>query len=80
MTNIAKKLEEHRWKVKADLPSYEKPSKIGKKRVYARHRNHKKRRNGRLIEIEDPISLRKDKDQLSMFRRHVAQKRGPSLK
>jgi len=70
---IARKLKGEGWNVKSDLPGYEKPSPIGQDSripdIEATKRGHRK-----LIEVETPDSLEKDKAQQSTFRRHAGQK------
>ncbi len=74
----ARKLKGEGWNVKADLPGYEKPSPIGRNRkipdIEATKRGHRK-----LVEIETPDSLEKDRAQQSTFRRHAGQKPGTTF-
>ena len=75
---IAKKLEEQGYKVEADIPGYSKPDGIGKD-------NHvpdivaKKTNSTKIIEVETPASVNKDKKQHETFRRSAAQKRGTTF-
>lgn len=70
---IARKLTGQNWKVKVDLPGYDQPSPIGKDRrrpdIEATKQGHRK-----LIEVETPDSLGKDRKQRATFRRHAGQK------
>lgn len=70
---VARRLKGEGWNVKADLPRYEKPSPIGQDRripdIEATKRGHRK-----LIEVETPDSLEKDRAQQSTFRRYAGQK------
>jgi len=70
---ISRKLTKENWKVKADLPGYDRPNAIGEKKripdIEAVKRGHRK-----LIEVETPESLEKDREQQSTFRRHAGQK------
>lgn len=75
---ISRKLTKENWKVKADLPGYDRPNAIGKKKripdIEATKRGHR-----RLIEVETPESLEKDREQQSTFKRHAAQKPNTSF-
>lgn len=75
---IVKKLVRQNWKVKVDLPGYDKPSPIGKDKrrpdIEATKRGHRK-----LIEVETLDSLTKDRKQQATFRRHAGQKTGTSF-
>ena len=75
---IARKLTNQNWRVKADISGYDKPSPIGKDKrrpdIEATKQGHR-----RLIEVETPDSLTKDKKQQSTFRRHSGQKPGTSF-
>ncbi|MBA7672734.1 hypothetical protein ES703_80921 [subsurface metagenome] len=70
---VAERLRRQGWNVKADLPGYGKPSPIGKDKripdVEATKHGHRK-----LIEVETPESLEKDREQQLTFRRHAGQK------
>jgi len=70
---VAKKLEREGWNVQADLPDYETPKPIGKEKrvpdIVATKRGHRK-----VIEVETPDTLKKDKRQQETFRRHAGQK------
>ena len=70
---VARRLNREGWNIKADLPEYDKPSSIGAKKripdIEATKRGHRK-----LVEVETPDSLEKDREQQSTFRRHAAQK------
>ena len=70
---IANRLKRENWKVKANVPGQAKPHPIGKdQRVPDIEASKGGRR--RIIEVETPDSLKKDKAQQSTFRRHAAQK------
>lgn len=66
-------LKKEGWNVKADLKGFEQPDPIGRSGripdIVATKRGHRK-----IIEVETPTSVVKDKEQLSTFRRHAAQK------
>lgn len=70
---ISRKLTKENWRVKADISGYDKPSPIGKDKkrpdIEATKKGHR-----RLIEVETPESLEKDREQQSTFRRHAGQK------
>lgn len=70
---IASRLKREDWKVKADIPGQTKPHPIGK---YQRVPDIEASKSGRrkIIEVETPDSLKKDKAQQSTFRKHAAQK------
>ena len=75
---IARKLTNQNWRVKADIPGYETPRPIGKDRkrpdIEATKQGHR-----RLIEVETSDSLTKDRKQQATFRRHAGQKSGTSF-
>ena len=70
---IAQEYKKKGWKVKADLPGYEKPDPIGKKRripdVVATKAGAE-----RIIEVETKETIARDKDQQATFRRRAGQK------
>ena len=70
---IEKKLINQGWNVKADLPGYEKPTPIGKSKrvpdIEATKRGHRK-----IIEVETPDTVNRDRKQQATFRRHAGQK------
>ncbi len=75
---IASKLKRENWKVKADIPGQAKPRPIGKdNRVPDVEASKGGRR--KIIEVETPDSLKKDKAQQSTFRRHAAQKKNTTF-
>lgn len=74
IASTARRLEKKGYKVKADIQGYEKPSKIGKKKLMP-DIEASKRGIRRIIEVETKGSLKKDKAQQSTFRRHAAQKK-----
>ncbi len=74
IASTAKRLEKKGYKVKADIPGYEKPSKIGKKKLMP-DIEASKRGIRKIIEVETKGSLKRDKAQQSTFRRHTAQKK-----
>lgn len=63
----AKRLEIKGWKVKADLPGYEKPSPIGK---YKRIPDIEATKPGsrRIIEVETPETAEIDRQQIRSFK------------
>jgi len=70
---IAERLARQKWNVKADLPGYGKPSPIGKDKrvpdVEATKHGHRK-----IVEVETPDTVDKDRKQQQSFRRHAGQK------
>jgi hypothetical protein len=70
---IERKLTGQGWKVKADLPGHDKPTPIGNSRrvpdIEATKRGHRK-----IIEVETPDTVDKDRKQQATFRRHAGQK------
>ena len=70
---VATKLTRQGWNVKAAVPGYNRPSPIGKAGkipdIEATKRGRRK-----LIEVETPDSLGRDKTQQTTFRRHAGQK------
>ena len=75
---IAKKLEREGYTVKADIAGYDKPDGIGKANrvpdIVA-----KKTSSTKIIEVETPSSIKKDKDQQAAFRKSAAQQRGTTF-
>ena len=73
VSQVARKLTGQGWNIKADLPGYKKPAPIGKDRrvpdIEATKRGHRK-----IIEVETPDTIDKDKKQQETFRRHAGQK------
>jgi len=69
----ARKLTGEGWNVNADLSGYQRPKPIGMDRrvpdIEATKRGHRK-----IIEVETPDTLEKDKKQQATFRRHAGQK------
>ncbi len=72
--NLANQLKRKGYNVKADLTGFEKPSPIGKNNripdIEATKRGVRK-----IVEVETPESLEKDKDQLSTFQKSAAQRK-----
>jgi len=70
---IEKRLTSEGWNVKADLPGYKKPTPIGKDKrvpdIEATKRGHRK-----IVEVETPDTVGKDRGQQATFRRHAGQK------
>ena len=70
---IAGKLNRENWRVKADIPGYEKPRPIGKDKrrpdIEATKHGHR-----RIVEVETPDTVNKDRKQQQSFRRHAGQK------
>lgn len=70
---IAERLARQKWNVKADLPGYSKPNPIGKDKrvpdVEATKHGHR-----RIVEVETPDTVNKDRKQQQSFRRHAGQK------
>lgn len=76
---IAKRLKNKGWQVRADIPGYERPDPIGKEKripdITAQKRGAKK-----IIEIETPETIEKDKKQHETFRRSATQQKRTSFK
>jgi N-acetylmuramoyl-L-alanine amidase CwlA len=70
---IANQLNNNGWKVHADIPGYQEPHSIGKKNRIPDIEAVKGGRR-KIIEVETPLSLAKDRDQQSTFRRHAGHK------
>ena len=70
---IARRLKGENWKVKVDIPGQVKPRPIGKNQRVPDIEASKGGRR-KIIEVETPDSLKKDKAQQSTFRKHAAQK------
>jgi Holliday junction resolvase len=70
---LANQLKNEGWQVQADLPGYDQPGPIGKKKripdILA-----KKAGAERIIEVETSETINSDKDQHSTFRRRAGQK------
>lgn len=70
---IERKLTSQGWNVRADLPGHNKPTPIGKGKkvpdIEATKRGHRK-----IIEVETPDTVEKDRKQQATFRRHAGQK------
>ena len=76
---IANRLKGENWKVKIDIPGQAKPRPIGKNQRVPDIEASKGGRR-KIIEVETPDSLKKDKAQQSTFRRHAAQKTNTTFK
>ena len=74
----ADKLRREGYSVKADISSYETPDGVGRK-GYIPDIVAKKTSSSKIIEIETPNSLNKDKEQQAAFRRSAAQKKGTTF-
>lgn len=75
---IARTLKKDGYNVKADIRGYDKPTRIGKdKRTPDIEASKSGRR--RIIEVETPRSLGKDKEQIKTFIRHASHKKRTSL-
>lgn len=70
---VAVKLTRQGWNVRADIPGYGKPRPIGNERrvpdIETTKRGHR-----RIVEVETPDTIDRDKKQLEIFRRHAGQK------
>jgi hypothetical protein len=79
VNQTARQLRKQGWDVKADLPGYPCPAPIGKgKRVP--DIEAKKGARHRIIDVETPETVERDKEQHTVFRRSAAQKRNTSFK
>jgi len=74
----AVKLKRQGYNVQADIPGFEKPDGIGKDN-YVPDIVAKKTSSTKIIEVETPTSLNKDKDQQTAFKRSAAQQRGTTF-
>ena len=70
---VVKNLKSQGYKVQADLPGYDNPDPIGKYGFVPDVTATKNRRT-KLIEVETPSSVNRDKKQHSAFRRSAAQR------
>lgn len=75
---IAEKLTRQKWDVKADIPGYIKPTPVGKGKkvpdIAATKQGHR-----RIIEVETPDTINRDRKQQQTFRRHAGQKPNTSF-
>lgn len=71
---IARKLERDGWNVQADIPSFDQPDPIGKKNLIP-DITAQKRGSKKIIEVETPETMRKDKKQHEAFRRSAGQQK-----
>ena len=73
------KLKREGWNVKADLPGFQKPGPIGKGNfipdIVAKKKGAK-----RIIEVETPDTMKKDKKQHEAFNRSAAQQNNTTFK
>jgi hypothetical protein len=76
---IAKQLQGQGYKVRADLPGYPSPTPIGKGKKVP-DIEAKKGGRRKIIEVETPETVERDKEQHSAFRRSAAQKSNTSFK
>lgn len=76
---IAQQYKNQEFKVKADLPGFERPECIGK---YRRRPDVEavKGRKREIVEVETPETLKTDKDQHATFERHAAHKRNTKFR
>ncbi|MGB5925567.1 MAG: hypothetical protein WBH01_05675 [Dehalococcoidia bacterium] len=76
---IARQLQGQGYKVRADLPGYPSPTPIGKGRKVP---DIQAKKGGRckIIEVETPETVERDKEQHNAFRRSAAQKSNTSFK
>jgi len=69
----AERLKRNGWRVEADIPGYARPIGIGQCQrrpdVVASRGSRR-----RVIEVETPTSLRRDREQQATFRRHASHK------
>ncbi|MFW6132213.1 MAG: hypothetical protein ACOC5F_06425 [Candidatus Aminicenantaceae bacterium] len=72
--NIARKLKREGWHVQADISGFDKPDPIGNKNmipdITAQKRGAKK-----IIEVETPETMEKDKKQHETFKRSAGQQK-----
>jgi len=71
---IANKLKREGWNVQADVPGFDQPNAIGKNNLIP-DITAKKSGAKRIIEVETPETMNKDKKQHETFRRSASQQR-----
>ena len=76
---IARGLKNEGYTVKADIRGYEKPSAIGKHKRRPDIEATSKSGRRKIIEVETPKSLPRDREQTKTFIRHAAQKKNTTL-
>lgn len=69
---IARNLKRDGWNVKADIPGFDQPNPIGKNNLIPDITAQKKGAK-RIIEVETPETINKDKKQHETFRRSAGQ-------
>ncbi|MBU4226471.1 MAG: hypothetical protein KKC71_11720 [Chloroflexi bacterium] len=74
----ANKLKREGWNVEADIPGFDKPKPIGKDQKVPDIRAIKAGAE-KIIEVETPDTIEKDKDQQATFRRRAGQKQRTSF-
>jgi len=72
--SIARKLKREGWNVKADIPGFDTPDPIGKNNLIP-DITAQKRGSKRIIEVETPETMEKDKKQHETFRRSAGQQK-----
>ena len=78
VNQIAKRLQRQGYKVKADLPGYPQPTSIGKGKKVP-DIEAKKGAKRKIVEVETPETIKRDKEQHTTFRKSAAQKRNTSF-
>jgi len=78
VNQIAKRLQRQGYKIKADLPGYFCPAPIGKGKKVP-DIEAKKGAKRKIIEVETPETIERDKEQHTTFRKSAAQKRNTSF-
>jgi len=76
---IAKDLQKKGWTVKADISGFTTPDKIGQNN-YIPDITATKSGANKIIEVETPTSVKRDKKQQETFRRSAAQKTRTTFK
>lgn len=74
----AERLKSQGYSVIADIPGYEKPDGIGKNN-FIPDIVAKKTSSTKIIEVETPESMEKDKEQQAAFKRSASQQRGTTF-
>ncbi len=76
---VARKLKKEGYSVKADIRGYDRPASIGKHKRRPDIEATSKSGYRKIIEVETPKSLTKDKEQIKTFVRHASHKKRTSL-
>ena len=72
--NVARTLKREGWTVQADIPGFDTPDPIGKNNLIP-DITAQKRGSRKIIEVETPETMEKDKKQHETFRRSAGQQK-----